>query len=275
MKLRIVSLNCWSEGQQNKLRWPLIVQQLAALKPDVVCLQEVFHRKKALELKKALKSSQLHYKTNCGGLAIISSSPKVKTGSIVLKTESAKEKESRFGYWVRLKIDRKEWDFFVTHLSWRPEDNEIRQKQILELNDWMGQINEGKRPCVLTGDMNAVPESGEMQFLSGDRWVYSSREGVAQTQKLQQPFKDTYVEANFKQNGRKTAQRKKDAYTWAYKNRYTLRVDLPERRIDYIWFRAPQQKSKYKIVSSQLCFNQPGDKGFYPSDHFGVVTDIR
>ena len=259
--MRILSLNCWSEGWDYEKRWPLLSAELAGIKPDVACFQEVFQLRKAAILKKALGYPTLVMGDKKSGLALLTRYRKTAGRCLKFKTKSPKEKYSRYALWVRLAIEKKEWDFFITHLSWRSGETKIRQNQIAELWDFIEKNNGGKRPCVLAGDMNSVAASDEMKFLAGKKWIYVSQDGIANVIKAHQAFRDTFIEANGKSKN-----------TWSHKNPYTLREDLPERRIDYIWFRGsgkPQQ-----IQSSQVCFDRAAGK-IFPSDHFGVVTEIK
>lgn len=258
--MRVLTLNCWSEGQDFEKRWPLLASELVKIKPDVACLQEVFHRNKASVLQKAVGHSTLVLGEKKSGLALLANYPKIASRSVKFKTKSPNENYSRYALWVRLSVGKTQWDFFVTHLSWRLPETHIRQRQLIELWNWIEEVNGGKRPCVLAGDMNSVASSDEMRFLAGKQWLYLSEDGIARVLKAHQPFRDTFAEVN-----------KTSKHTWSYKNPYTLRADLPERRIDYIWLRP---SGKQTVVSSALCFNQPMKKTF-ASDHFGVVTKVK
>ncbi|GEM_PF-624427 len=259
MNLKILSLNCWSEGWDYGKRWPLIADDLSELRPDVAGLQEVFTTAKARALKNAGGYPMLAEAPKKSGLVLLSNFKKKFSASLRYEAKSPNESYFRYAFWTQLEIRRKPWDFFVTHLSWRTKESEIRQKQIAQLWQWIEEKNAGKRPCVLMGDMNSVSRSGEMKFLAGSGWLYLSKDGMARVIKAQSPFRDTFP------NG---------GPTWSHKNKYTLREDLPERRIDYIWFRSETgDERNYKIKSSRLCFNKPAGK-IYPSDHFGVMTTI-
>lgn len=272
--VRIVTLNCWSEGREpSEKRWPLLAAELQALDPDVVCLQEVFRRPKAQMLQKALGFRLLVDGSKHSGLVLISHLKKSGSGFMKYQMRSPTENYDRHALWVRLKVGKSDWDFFVTHLSWKLPESEIRQHQIAEIWDWMDQKNGGERPCVLTGDMNATPYSDEMKFLAGHQWLYLSREGRARMMKAHQPFLDSFAEFHRSRGKSKSSREPASWNTWSYKNSYTLRAGLPERRIDYLWFRSAQMSPKLSVKSSKICFNQSRSQ-IFPSDHFGVVTEI-
>ncbi len=277
MKLKILTLNCWSEGKDYPKRWPVLAARLQDINPDVLGFQEIFQRKKAVLLQKALGYPVLiDGNKQHGGLAVVSNKKKIASGFIRYSAQSPKENYFRYALWIRLKISRQEWDIFDTHLSWRLPETEVRQRQVAELWDWIELKNAGKRPCIVLGDMNSTPQSTEMEFLSGNKWMYLSRNGKARVIKAHLPFIDTFAKIHLSANkmNRKSS---KLFNTWSYRNPYTHRADLPERRIDFIWFRpeAGASKSKYKIHSSEICFNQADKKKIFPSDHFGVITEIE
>ena len=253
--LRVLTLNCWSERFDFEKRWPILARELRALRPDVACLQEVFKTKKAEALRKSLNASICVEGPKKSGLVILSNSKCVASGSIAYKAKSPHENYGRYALWARLKIGGAEWDFFNTHLSWRPEDASTREQQVSELRDWIDEKNSGARPVVVTGDFNTISQSNEMQFLLGKKWIYVSREGRARVIKAHRPFQDTFSAG---------------PNTWSYSNSYTLRADLPERRIDYIL--------RGQVTGpgpSRVCFNRPNEEKNFPSDHFGVMTIFR
>jgi len=264
--IRVVTLNCWGNGQDADKRWPLLVRELARLNPDVICLQEVFQKGRAQALQKTLGFSHWVDGSRYGGLVLASRYKKIASGFLKYKTKSPTENYFRYALWSRLQIGKAEWDFFVTHLSWKLPESEIRQHQMGELWDWICSKNNGQRPCVLAGDMNAVPQSDEIKFLSGEGWLYLSKDGMARVLSAEHPFVDTFTKARLRE--------RLQFHTWARKNLYTRRAHLPDRRIDYIWFRPVNSERKFIIKKSQVCFTQPAEKKLFCSDHFGVMTEI-
>ncbi len=267
MNLRVVSLNCWSEGKDYEKRWPFLIEQLIGLKPDVICLQEVFERSKAILIQKALKLPTLVYSKDKGGLCLLSRFPKEKSSTHSLKTISPIEKESRFVLWAQLKIKRQNFDFYVTHLTWRPKEAFIRQKQVLELTQWIEQKNEGVKRAVLTGDMNSISTSDEMLFLIGRKSLGSVS--------IANPWKDSFAEKHQLYENKNKIKENKKTHTWSYDNKYTHRADLPARRIDYLYYWLPETEKSVKLKQSQRCFTDKHPEGFCASDHFGVVTDFE
>jgi hypothetical protein len=52
------------------------------------------------------------------------------------------------------------------------------------------------------------------------------------------------------------------------------REKMAERRIDYIFCPDGAAVTFERIRSSTIVFEKPSDRGIYPSDHFGVLTEF-
>jgi endonuclease/exonuclease/phosphatase family metal-dependent hydrolase len=148
---------------------------------------------------------------------------------------------------------------FVTHLNWKLHHGSVRVRQIEFICDRIKEIepiDQSRLPPVLIGDMNADPDSDEMRYLRGLRT--SSGNSVY--------FADSWVYAG---DG--------PGYTFDRKNRFAAIAHEPPRRIDYIYVRGPDSKLRGEPLATRLAFAtaEPGSGGdVFPSDHFGVVTDI-
>lgn len=109
--------------------------------------------------------------------------------------------------------------FYNTHLDHRR--SEQRQLQVKEI---LGITSESNRPAVLVGDLNATPQSTEMQQLMAS-------------------FTDVF--AALGQDGD-----------------YTMPVENPDRRIDYILARGEIEPRKAEVIQTAA------------SDHLPVIADI-
>ena len=66
-------------------------------------------------------------------------------------------------------------------------------------------------------------------------------------------------------------------YTFDRKNRFAALAHEPPRRIDYIFVRGPDTKTRGEPLETKLAFASRvphPDGDLWPSDHFGVVTDL-
>ncbi len=62
--------------------------------------------------------------------------------------------------------------------------------------------------------------------------------------------------------------------TWDNRNAHAAQDFEPNRRIDYVLVGYPREAGIGQVVEARLVGDQPVD-GVWPSDHFGVVADIR
>ena len=62
--------------------------------------------------------------------------------------------------------------------------------------------------------------------------------------------------------------------TFSKRNAYAAMLREPERRIDYVWVRGGDDRFRGEPLSARVCFDQPVGEA-WPSDHFGVVAELR
>jgi len=108
-------------------------------------------------------------------------------------------------------------------------------------------------PPILMGDFNAEPDSDEIRFLRG-------RTSLGGTSVY---FSDAFAIAG---NGTSGA-------TFCRANPFAAPAREPDRRIDYIFVRGPDEQGRGEPLDARLCFDKPHD-GVFASDHFGVVATI-
>jgi endonuclease/exonuclease/phosphatase family metal-dependent hydrolase len=169
--------------------------------------------------------------------------------------------ESRSLLYARVETPFGELPVFVTHLNWKLHQGAIRLRQVRFIAERIAElapVRSALLPPVLMGDFNAEPEADEIRFLRGlavvdeesvffaDAWVYGA---------------DGSAGATFDRN-----------------NDYACVAREPSRRIDYIFVRGPDAQLRGEPVKTELAFDKPeaGASGkIWPSDHFGVVSDVH
>ncbi len=185
------------------------------------------------------------------GLIFLSKYSALESECLIYKTKSPSEDYLRYAHYALFEIGNKRLASFNTHLSWLPIDDEIRYKQTRELLDFAGSKagRSWKRwfkpyPLIALGDFNSAPNKPSIQA-------------------VQAVWEDTFAELNPGAAG----------LTWDYRNPYAERAreTMPERRIDYILTCGLRGRAK----RSEVVYNQPDANGTYPSDHFGVITEIE
>ena len=232
--LTVVTLNIWHDRGDWPARLPLIVDELAALRPDVVMLQEVLQKEglpnQAQTLADRLGLAHVHFVSvdSAGsvkryGNAILSTRPFVETGALKLPPFDAYRLAAR----VRIEVAGREVDLYTTHLQNPPtvEGRGARAMEIAHLLGWIESASSGV-PVVLGGDFNAEPDWPEMQMLAG--WRDLGGAGV------------TFGPA----------------------------TGTPARRIDYLF---DARHPGLVPIAAGVALDRP-TAGVYPSDHFAVTA---
>jgi endonuclease/exonuclease/phosphatase family metal-dependent hydrolase len=149
---------------------------------------------------------------------------------------------------------------FVTHLNWKLHHGAVRVRQVQFICDRIKELaptDDARLPPVVMGDFNASPDSDEIRYMTG----LGTIDG-----------KSVYFADAWAYGGDDTS-----GFTFDRKNRFAAVAHEPPRRIDYIFVRGPDGKLRGEPLETRVVFSKwvPGAGGpVWPSDHFGVVTDL-
>jgi endonuclease/exonuclease/phosphatase family metal-dependent hydrolase len=263
-KVRVATLNIWNRMGQWERRLEVIRHHLGSLAVDVIGLQEVIWLEGEYQVNQAAdiaKGFGYHVALGRGadgppwGLcnAVLS---KWSIGRTVVFTLPGTD-EARSVVFAELDTPAGKLPFFSTHLNWKLHEGHVRQQQVRALVsfvDSVAPLSAGHAlPAVIVGDFNAEPDADEIRFLRGlsslgGRSVY---------------FADCFGLAGDGAKG----------LTFSRRNPHAAALREPERRIDYIFVRGPDEKLRGEPLEARLCFDEPiGDT--WASDHFGVVSTI-
>jgi endonuclease/exonuclease/phosphatase family metal-dependent hydrolase len=128
----------------------------------------------------------------------------------------------------------------TTHLSWRPEENEVRLIQAgMMLQEFLANRDSPRAGRVLLGDLNATEDEPAIRLLT-------------------EHFRDAY----------RTVHPGEPGLTWDNRNPLTRDWNLPDRRIDYILC-----TRETRIRSCDVVLKDPSPD--YPSDHCGVFANLE
>ena len=234
--LTVVTLNVWHDQRDWPLRMRYVVRDLAALRPDVVLLQEVLQDEglpnQAEALAEALGMAHVHFVSldSAGaakryGNAVLSAHPFVETEGRRLSPPDA----YRTAAYALIRVGGRPVRLYTTHLH-HPPDVEGGGARAMEIRHLLAFVAEtgGDAPLVLGGDFNAEPDWPEMRMLDGFRDLGGA--GV----------------------------------TWG--PAYT---GVPGRRIDYLFDAAD---ARLVPVAAGVALDRPDAEGRYPSDHFAVYA---
>jgi endonuclease/exonuclease/phosphatase family metal-dependent hydrolase len=181
-QLIIVTLNTWKNGGNYPRRLQLMADQLKALAPDLVALQEVFVAPEAGAhtgdaLATALAMDQIHEAARPGqrrhgedevestsGLSLLSRIPIDSHQRLELPADSGGERVAIAAWtaWNDVRIA-----IVALHLTYQPDAHALRRRQLQDLIE--GITNHGRADAiVLAGDFNAEPDSPPLVWLRED-----------------------------------------------------------------------------------------------------------
>lgn len=277
--LRLVTLNIWA----NRPPWPergrLIREGLRREAPDVVALQEVLRPQghgtsQADEIAQGL-GYRVAFSRACHiekpfpsefGNALLSRFPLREHRTEPLPT--TEELEPRSLLYALLSVRVGLLPVFVTHLTWEPQHQPVRERQLRFICDYIAhelsllphRVPEHVRilPPILMGDLNSVPESAEVRLLTEPVPGADGQPATAPR------FVDAWQAAGGPGPG----------FTFAESNPYTRKHGQGiNERIDYVFVGQPPGDTRLRVRRAALCMEQPeGD--VFPSDHYGVVADL-
>lgn len=245
MKLRIATLNMEQDHKRWALRRELIIEELAALDPDVFAMNEVcVPLQTARWIQRTMRERHgrdyaLVQQTKTGGTAhdgeaLLTKLPIVETGNLDYRTRDI------VALVARLKVGERLMDVYVTHLYMTSGEDSLRLFQVQQLLDWVGSRDDvGLR--VACGDFNATLDQPSAALMA-KHFRPTQAAPTAFT-----PLAGEQGEVSHAQSPRM------------------------DRCIDYIWLEGPLE-----MLASEVCFARPSasDPTLYPSDHAGVWADV-
>jgi endonuclease/exonuclease/phosphatase family metal-dependent hydrolase len=267
-RVRIATWNLWGRYGPWAEREPAIIETLRALDADILALQEVWwddedHNqvrviRDALQLRDDAYSVNLERDGVCSGNAVLSRWPIARSETRLLPRTAGDarddEGEERLVVFAEIDGPRGPIQVFCAHLSWRDDHSAIRQLQVAEICRFVRECRPRTFPAVLCGDLNADPLSDEVRMLTGRCAVPVP--GVA--------FRDAWELAAVEDIG----------HTVSNTNPFMAATLDVSRRIDYVLVGQPKLGGVGHAVEAELFGNAPV-AGVWPSDHFGVMTQLR
>jgi endonuclease/exonuclease/phosphatase family metal-dependent hydrolase len=244
-RLHVATLNIRNLADRWFERLPLLLNDMAALQPDLLGLQEVVYPMQQDRLIGA--AGEGHYRAHRGwagrpeyGNALLVREP--LTASAVERIDLGYSR-SALRALVALP-DGADVLMVVTHLHHVTPDETIRDEQATSLLAWLA----GGPPAtatVLVGDFNADPAEPAPARIRADG------------------FRSAYLDANGEE----------PAVTWpSGLIAEAMDTDGNPECLDYIWVRGTA-----RVESARLCFDRPGpdDLTIYPSDHLGLAAMLE
>jgi endonuclease/exonuclease/phosphatase family metal-dependent hydrolase len=266
--VRIATWNLWARYGPWEERAPAIEATLRAVDADIVGLQEVWDdgtRNQARELADALGYVGSVWAPNLtfpdgvrAGNAVISRWPIRREVVRQLPREGAgaadDEGEERIAVLAEVDGPRGPIQTFCAHFSWRSDHSGVRQEQVRALCAFVRECRPRSFPAVVVGDLNSEPGSDEIRMLTGLAAVPVP--GVV--------FRDAWRVVNGDAPG----------HTVSNDNPFDAANLFFDQRIDYILTGVPKLGGAGHARSCRVFGDAPVD-GMWPSDHYGVVAELR
>ena len=241
--LDIVTLNLYHDKDDWPKRRIQIVEKLKALQPDVIALQEVLQHE-TLPNQARWLAEQLGYawyfvsidppgKVHRYGNALLTRRP------ILARAQRALEplEDSRSAGLLRIDLDGRAVDVYVTHLHWTDQGGPTRARQLADLMQFIDATSRGF-PVVVAGDFNATADAPELADL---------RAGFVDAYGFQHPQADP-----------------------ASSSTLNLHYFTP-KRIDHVFF----QREAFTPLASEIILNHADAQGIWPSDHYGMHVTLQ
>ncbi|MFI6320267.1 endonuclease/exonuclease/phosphatase family protein [Nonomuraea sp. NPDC050556] len=255
--LRVVTWNVWGQFGPYEQRWKAIGTVLRDAAPDVVALQESWPD----GVEVLAGELGLHHAIGTGGdgweggapCAVLSRWPIVRQERRALAPMHGPSGGAVL--FAEIEGERGVLQLFSVILgSFWPYDSEIRQDAVRDLAAFVVEVGSGRVPAVICGDFNAPPESDEIRMLTG------------MTRPAAERFFTYDAWAMAGDGGPGT--------TWSRHNPWAAATLLPERRFDYVLSAWPKPGGAGHPVHCAV-IGEGETEGITPSDHYGVLADLR
>jgi endonuclease/exonuclease/phosphatase family metal-dependent hydrolase len=244
--------NEWEERQ------PAIAAVLGDLDADVIMLQESW-RGQVDRLADELGFHHIwaghdprgDYERSMGN-AILSRWP-IQTNAHRFLAD-AKGREYRTIVFARIKTPFGTLPAFTTHLDHHFDQSATRSSQLAAASEFIEIHASGDLPPILTGDLNAVPESDEIRKLTGRSTPYV--DGRIWTDAWEQVGDGPGI-------------------TWSNTNPYINNSAWPNRRLDYALIGWPRENRPVGNPTRAWMFGIEPIDGIVASDHYGLAVEIH
>jgi endonuclease/exonuclease/phosphatase family metal-dependent hydrolase len=244
-RLHVATLNILNLADRWDERLPLLLADMAALQPDLLGMQEVVYPMQQDRLLGAAGTGRYETFRGWAGRPEYGNSVLVRAPLAASDAGRVDLGRNRAAHRVQLELSGgSRLVFAVTHLHHPPDARSERLEQVEVLLPWL-DASPGHDALIVVGDFNAKP---------GEPAYERMREAG---------FRSAHLEANGEE----------PVITWpSGLQAPAMDTDGPPRCLDYVWLRGG-----VVAEASRLVFDRPavGDPTLYPSDHLGVVAQVR
>ncbi|MFN7955159.1 MAG: endonuclease/exonuclease/phosphatase family protein, partial [bacterium] len=261
--LEFVNFNTWNVNEPYGSRIEHAIEGLAAEAPDVIALEEIYldgdgvPPRADVSIADALRMDRVSHAAATvpfgtgqatEGLALLSRHPIV--ASTYLQLPSPNGGSGRIVLEATISTPFGLVDCYATHLSTNANERDVQAQALFAFIESVPH----QQPPVVLGDLNAVPTSLALLFLTGAISAGGTRGNLVDGWSVLHPGDP--------------------GPTFATANAPGQRLD---RRFDYVLLGrgTAAEPAAGRWVESRRILDQPDEAGIYPSDHLAIATSIR
>lgn len=267
--MRLLTWNLWAFAVDQPERHRRILEVVRAADPDIACFQEVradgqrdvgadlaadrgLHVARSDDLGVGWWQQRLVDPTATVANAVVSRWPITRSTTVELPVDGVNEGRSA----LLVGIDAPSGPVLVvtTQLTSAPHRSADRQAQVRQLARAVARRRRPGELVVVTGDLNAEPDSDEVRLLCGHKTV---------------PAVDGFVLLD----AWRFADPADPGWTWDRRNPHVAATGEPDSRIDYVLL-APHRDRGIPRVASIRTVGEAAPGDGWPSDHLGVLVDL-
>jgi len=271
--IRVASLNLLNNSRNIETRVEELIKELTIINPDILCLQEVIQTE-TFPIIQTLANA-LGYTTTFH----TAETPEKHTGIHYGNAILSKTKETHFDTLGQeelhilnpvpiltssFEIHGHNVHIVNAHLAWGSRNSGTRTRQAEKIAQYALQVREADPQAVviMTGDLNAVEESGTIRFLKGLEETHQGENTL---------WVDAWAEHGTPENAITSDPTIPLGLQTAGLFGITDASHTPHRRIDYIF----SYEWCYGKTGFPLTYGRFADKPETQiSDHFGIYSDI-
>ncbi|MCH5194766.1 MAG: endonuclease/exonuclease/phosphatase family protein [Oscillospiraceae bacterium] len=246
--MKIATYNIWDSNAGMPVRFGQIIDEIAATKADIICLQEVSDREKCDSLSKKCGYDNSHWQAQAG-LSVLSRYPIEKTYDFEYGTSAC------------IQSDSKTLLIINVHLPW--EKASLREKAIVDIIEKADSIKADY--TLLMGDFNCSENSSVHRFLTNEQSLLGADAYYFDLAEVYAEISGTKASStlDFRKNPRwGTAETKNTIEVSQRVDRILLKNPFPVE--------LPELKNCVIFGSEVL-----KETGLAASDHYGVVAEIE
>lgn len=272
-RARVVTWNLWWRFGDWRRRQEAIVAVLAREQPDVVALQEVWTTRDGDQAQLLADRLGMHcvlspspapdrWQQRLGdstvGIAnaVLSRWPITSSASTALPAPAGRAQE-RTVLHALIGAPGGVIPFVTTQLESAPAASETRCAQVRSIARVVAASASGgehEHPPVVTGDLNAEPDSDEVRLLCGHKTA-------------------PVVPGHVLVDAWRYADPGDPGWTWNTRNPHVAATYEPSARIDHVLVGPPGPDGRGHVLHARVIGNRPvGD--VWPSDHAGLLVDL-